>query len=109
MNFAVHLFADVDHIDPEDPPHAMASWFHKQVTLPFVPTKDMHLEMGFEETEEGEVPAASILSVNYNTEHTKLWCHVKVFARCDFRNSSLDDAVRWYEKHGWTPCEGPRG
>jgi hypothetical protein len=105
MSFDVHLFADVDHIDPADTQHGMttATFFHKHIEMPFLPMKDMHLTLGFEDTEEGETPVATIISVNYEPATGYTFCHVKVFAKCDFRRTSLDDAVQWYEKHGWKP------
>jgi len=105
--YTVHLYADIDYSGPAGPDIVLQYWFHKKILLPFMPMKDMHLYMGFEPTEEGEIPNASIVSVNWNVvelgELEYLWCHVKIFAKCDFRkiDFGIIEAKNWYIKHGW--------
>lgn len=112
MTWNVHLFADIEYqerlLGYEAAKRGIGSkgnvetcWFHREIELPFFPTKDLHLDLKLG-VKEGEHLIASVVSVNWECEASWLWCHVKVFGNCDFRTKgSLDEAAEWYEKRKW--------
>lgn len=104
MMWGIDLWVNVEVSDPDGTGYMKQAWFLRRISLPFVPYRDLELDLDLNQSKEGENLTAHIYRVVWDHKKRKFVANAAIYGLGKFEGrDALSVATNWFTDHKFEP------